>query len=228
MGGADIRAQFAAVPYGADAPEVLHQAVELGPRTKRTGKPGARERPDDDGAVGLEAGKAAGIEGRGRRERDECRQMAPDRRHHADAGIGIAEAGMDVHAAHQEAAHGLLHLYLEVAVTRLRRHPLLPPGREGVRGGRHRLRAVGLRRLDHQPPRLGERRAQVGYRGADPRVGLDLGAQQLRHHGMRAALALAAFHDARVGIGDEVARFRIDQEELFLDAEGECQAGFRH
>ena len=228
MGGTDIRAHLAAVPDRVDAPVVLHQAVELGPRTKRAGKPGARQRPDDDGPVGLVAGKAAGIEGRGRRERDERRQMAPDRRHHADARIRVSEAGMDVHAAHQEAAHRLLHRDLEVAVTRLRRHPLLPPGCERVRRGRHRPRAVGLRRLDDQAARLGKRLAQVRYRGADPRVGLHLGAQQLRHHRMRTAFPFATLHDPRVGVGDEVARFRIDQEELFLNAERERQSRLRH
>ena len=77
--------------------------------------------------------------------------------------------------------------------------------------------------VDHQPPRCLERLAQHRHRVADFRVRLDLGAEKLVHDPMRTCIRSARFKDARVGILQQVSEFRIDQEEFFLDTEGDRQ-----
>ena len=97
-----------------------------------------------------------------------------------------------------------------------------------MRRGGHCAGATGFGSFHDEPARLGESGAEVSNRVADPRVGLDLRAQELRHHLVRAALPFAPLHDRGIGIGDDVPRFRIDKEKLLLDAEREFQTRFRH
>ena len=119
------------------------------------------------------------------------RQVLPDSGHHADARIRIAEAGVDVHAADEGAAHGLLISGCEAPVALAGRGRLLAPRGEGMAGGGHDAGAVRFRRLDDQAPGLAQRLAHLGHRAADARVGLDLGAQELVHHLVRPARLLA-------------------------------------
>ena len=76
-------------------------------------------------------------------------------------------------------------------------------------------------RLDDDLARLAQRRAHLGYGTAHPRIGLNLGAQQLPHHLVRSAGPFASLEDAHVGSDQKVAGAGIDQEQLFLDAEGD-------
>ena len=57
----------------------------------------------------------------------EQRQVAPERGHDPDARVFVAEARMDVHAADQGAAHGLLVGGREAPVALAWRGRLLPP-----------------------------------------------------------------------------------------------------
>ena len=55
------------------------------------------------------------------------RQVAPERGHDPDARVFVAEARMDVHAADESAAHGLLIRRREPPVALAGRGRLLPP-----------------------------------------------------------------------------------------------------
>ena len=91
-------------------------------------------------------------------------------------------------------------------------------------GGRTQHRCpVRSRRLDDDSPGLAERLARLGHRLAYPGVGLDLGAKRLPRDLVRPDSGLAGFENARVGIGEEIARFRVDEKELLLHPEGYIQ-----
>ena len=205
-----------------------HDAVVVAPRQKRARHAGARQRAHDAQPAGLEPGLAAALEGRRRRQRVQQRQVAPDGGHHPDAGIGIAEAGVDVHAADDQPPHALLEGVGEPLVPLAGRDELrLPRGERMARRGHHR-RPVPRRRLHDQAPRLQQRLARLGHRPADLRGRLDLRPQGLVHHPVRPAPPLALLEDARVGVGQQVARPRVDEEELLLDAERDGQIRFAH
>ena len=90
-------------------------------------------------------------------------------------------------------------------------------------GGQH-PGAVCLRRRDDEAPGLAQRLAHLGHRVAHPRVGLDLGAEELAHNLVRPAGALAGRENALVRIGEEIAALRIDEKEFFLDPERDGEA----
>ena len=156
------------------------------------------------------------------------RQVAPQRGHHANARVGIGEAGVDVHAADDEAPYGLLKRHGKPLVALAGRGHLLPPCGERVRGGRQNRGAVRGRGVAYDPPRLAQRLAQLGHRRAHVRVGLDLGAEELADHPVRPARALAHLEDVAVGIGEYVARLRIDEEELLFDTERDIDIRVDH
>ena len=149
------------------------------------------------------------------------RQVAPQRGHHPDARVRVAEPGMNVHAADDEAPHAFLERRREARVALAPRDLLFPPPREGMGGGGHRRRPVPFRGFDDDPPRLAQRRAQLGHRAAHLRIGLDLGAQQLPHHLVRSAGPLAHLEDSLIGIDEQIARVGIDQKQLLLHPESD-------
>ena len=152
------------------------------------------------------------FERRRRRQRQQQRQVAPQRRHHANARVGVAEASVDVHPAHKEAPYALLVGDGEAAIALTRSGGLCRPLRERMHGCGHRRRAVPFGGLHHQPSRLDERRAQIGYGLAHPRVGFDLRAQELGNRLVLAGGAGAGLEDGLIGIGDHIAGIRIDEE----------------
>ena len=87
-------------------------------------------------------------------------------------------------------------------------------------GGQHRG-AVLRGRVDDEAPGLDEGRMDVRHGRADPGGGLDLGPEELGHDLVVAAVLLTFLEDARVWVGQQIARFRVYQKELFLDAEGD-------
>ena len=91
------------------------------------------------------------------------RQIAPDRRQDAYARIPIAEAGMDVYATDDGAAHGLLVRGRELSVTIPWRGGLIPPKHEGMGGGGHHCGAMLLGRFDDKPSGLAQHRAHFGH-----------------------------------------------------------------
>ncbi len=149
------------------------------------------------------------------------RQVAPERGHHPDARIRVAEAGVDVHAADEESVHVVLEGHRETFVALARRRHLRLPRSEGMGGGGHQRRAVALRRLEDDAPGLAQRLAELRDRGAHPRVGLDLRAQQLADDLVRPRRRLARLEEGGVRVGQQVARNRIDEEELLLDPKGD-------
>ena len=219
VGRADVPPQLAAVLDRLHASIVGHQPVVLGPRPQRAGKAGARQRADDVRPVRLEPGLAPGVEGRRARQGEQQRKISPRRGHDPDARIRVAETGMNVHTADEEPPHALLQRDRRTLVTLLGGDRLHPPCREGVSGGGHHRDPVFLRRLDHQPARLAQRRAQPGDRAANLGIGLDLRTQEFRHHLVRPALPFAFLENAGIGLGQDVAGLRIDEEELLFDAE---------
>ena len=93
----------------------------------------------------------------------EQRQVAPDCRHDPDARVRIAEAGVDVHATDDGAAHGLLIPDLELSVTIPRRGGLIPLNRKGMGRGGHHRGAVPLGRLHNEPAGLAQRPAHFRH-----------------------------------------------------------------
>ena len=223
--GADVPPQLAAALDELHVPISVHEPVEVGPGRQRGGEAGARHSPHDRQPVRLEPGLAPAGERRRRRQRVHQRQVAPDRGHHPDALVVVAEAGVDVHAADHEPPQALLERDREPLVALAWRDHLCPPRREGVRRGGHHRRPVFGRRRDHQPARLAQRLAHFGHRPADLRAGFDLRPEELGRRDVRPAVPRALVEDAAVRVGQQVARLRVDEEELFLDAERD--AGLR-
>ena len=91
-------------------------------------------------------------------------------------------------------------------------------------GGGHHLAAVPFSRLDDEPPGLAQRLAHLRHPAAHPRVGLDLGAEELVHDLVRATIRLARLEDSFVGIGEEIAGIGVDEKELLLDPERDPEA----
>ena len=224
----DVPPQFAAVLDELHPPVGRHDAFVVRPGQERARHAGTRQRAHDAQPAGLEPGLAAVVEGRRRRQRMQQRQVAPDGGHHPDAGIGIAEAGVDVHAPDDQPAHALLEGVGEPLVTLAGRDELRLPRAERVAGRGHHRRPVPRRRLHDQPAGLAQRRARLGHRSAHLRGGLDLGAERFVHDRVRPALPLALLEDARVGVGQQIARLRVDEEELLLDAERDGEIRFAH
>ena len=75
-------------------------------------------------------------------------------RHDAHTAVGIAETGVNVHAADEQFPDGLLVGNGELFVSLVGRGDLLVPGREGVGGRGHDRGAVFCRRVDDEPPGL--------------------------------------------------------------------------
>ena len=107
-GGPDVPPEFAGVVDEVHALVVGDQAVEFGAGAEGARQAGAGEIGHEIEAEGLEAGFATFDEGRRRGQRVEDGQVAPDGGHDADARVGIAEAGVDVHAADQESTDAVL------------------------------------------------------------------------------------------------------------------------
>ena len=74
---------------------------------------------------------------------------------------------------------------------------------------------VAARRLDDDTARLLETRPELSDGGTDARIRLDLGAEQLVNDTVLSGRALAIVEDRGIGVGDDVARFRIDDHQLF-------------
>ncbi len=70
------------------------------------------------------------------------RQVAAHGRHDPHSAVGVAEAGVDVHAAHEQLAHRLLIGHGELLVALAGGDDLVVPGREGMGGGGQDLGAV--------------------------------------------------------------------------------------
>ena len=170
----------------------------------------------------------------------EQRQVAAHGRHHPDAAAAVPESRVDVHPAHEQFPYGLLVGHGELFVAPSGRDDLAVPGREGMGGGGQHPGAVLRGRVDDEAAGLDEGRMDVRHRRADPGGGLDLRPEELGHDLVFPAVAVARLEDAWIGIGQQVARFRVDQKELFLDAEcdgegirdyafrhGSSRAGFR-
>lgn len=66
---------------------------------------------------------------------------------------------------------------------------------------------------------------QRRHRAAHFRVGLDLRAEILVHHLLRAGVGSRRFKDTRVRVGQQIPRVGIDQDELLLDAKHDRQFG---
>ena len=81
-------------------------------------------------------------------------------------------------------------------------------------------------RLDDQPTRLAQGRAQLPHRPTDSGVDLYLRAQKLRHHLVCSGVSLAGPENTRVGLDQKIAALRVDEKELLLHAErdGELSA----
>ena len=147
--------------------------------------------------------------------------MSPHRAHHPDSQIRRAEPGMDVHAADEEPPHFLLERDLGLLVSPSLGDSLLVPSREGMGGRGDGRGAVAARPIDDDVSGFVEARAQLGDGRADPRAGLDLGAQELVDDLVRPAVGHAGLEDGGVGIGDDAAGFRVHDHQLLFDAQGQ-------
>ena len=148
-------------------------------------------------------------------------QVATDGGHHADARVRIAEPGVHMHSAGDEAPQAFLERDREPFVAFLRRRQLGVPRREGMGRCGHHCAAMPFGGVDHQSAGFHQCPPHLRHRLANTRVGLDLGAEELRHDLVRRRVALAVGNDRRIRIADKVATVRVDQEELLFDAEGD-------
>ena len=140
--------------------------------------------------------------------------------HGVDGKGAVLDADVDVHAKDQQALCQQLHLLEHALVARERRHRLLLPAAEGVRGrGGHRqpfLRG----QADDKAALVGQFFLQLIQRVADRRAQLDHRLVQLRlevaldHHDL---VAFEKLRDkraqlARLGVDDLVFLFNADRE----------------
>ena len=151
--------------------------------------------------------------------------MRPNRGHHPDAQVRGPEPGMDVHPAHEEPPHLLLEGDLGLLVPPPLGDPLLVPPREGMGGRGDDRGAVAARPVDDDASGFAEALAKLGDGRADPRAGLDLGAQELVDDLVRPAVGHAGLEDGGVGIGDDVAGIRVHDHQLLFDAQGQVHGG---
>ena len=119
------------------------------------------------------------------------RQITSQRRHHANAVVGVAETGVNVQTAIDGATHAFLedHRKVTVAVS-LRGHLLLPAPERVRRHGNH-LGTVLPGRVRHKLARLAQRLTHFSYRVAYSGIGFDLRAKKLVNHLVRARVSLA-------------------------------------
>ena len=211
--------KFAAVLDKLHPSEVLNQVLECFPGVERSRQSSARHASEEREAVRLEAGFPSATEGRRSGERVEQRQIPPHRRHDPDAAVLVAEPGVDVHTPHEQFPYGLLVGHGKLFVAMSGCDDLVVPCREGMGGCGHDPRAVLRRRVDDQSPGLHQGRANVLNGCTNPGGGFDLGPEEFRHNFVIPAVLVAILEDAGVGIGQKIARSRIDQEELLLDAQ---------
>ena len=168
------------------------------------------------------------LKGRRGGQRVQQRQVPSHRRHDADARIGVAESGVDVHAPGEQAPDGVLKSDLEVRVAVARGRFLLAPRSEGMGGRGDDGGAVAGGGRRHDAPGFLDGRADFLDRVADPTGGFDLGAEKLGRDSVLAGVVLALRQNGRIGIGDQVAGCRIDQEEFLFDPQRDRQIVSRH
>ena len=119
-----------------------------------------------------------------------------------------------------------LERFDQAHVARLFGMALAAPVREGMRAGcdngkTHRLRDIGDARA--QACHLVVRLCGIGE---DRRYDFDLGLLQFERH-VLAEAALAGLDEALRHARSGMARTRVDEKKLFLDAEGECFGRYR-
>ncbi len=128
---------------------------------------------------------------------------------------------MDVHAANDEPPRHLLQVLGEKVVALLVGVLLGPPFGEGVGGGGDGGKAELIGDGGDRAAQMDEIGASLLHRVADAGADLDLRAQEFGAH--LAAQRLLAFGEQRGRrLGREVAGLLVDEEILFLDADGEA------
>ncbi len=151
------------------------------------------------------------------------RQEIAELIHQVVARLVVRHSEMHVHAADQQALRHALHVAGEQVVAVLVRVALLGPCRKRMRRGRDDAETVALRRPRRDAAQGGKLRPALRQRAAHGRADLELRAQELRRHAADLFRdRVLAFRQDRFGrIGGQVAALRVDQQVLFLDADGE-------
>jgi hypothetical protein len=232
--GPHIPPDLRAIGDAAGVDQPLHEAVEGRPGGEGLGQAGAGQVLEDDGAVGLQAGVAAGPEGRAGGQGQNVGQGVAHGVHAVDGEVAVLDPHVDVHAEDQHALGDDLMILHRLGVALVGGDLLAKPVREGMGGGRGDLQAaLGGQIVDGRS--LSKKRGfQLGHVVADRRAQLDHGGVQLRlDAGLELALldldgALFRLHE----LGDErfqLARLRVDDLVFFFDADGEggrCHHGW--
>ena len=205
-----------------DAPgldEQVDVAVELLDGLEQVGDAGARKTLEDLQAVGGEAGVAADPERRVGGQREDVRQEIARGVLELDGGLAVGHADVDVQAEDEVGAGDLLEIVQHALVALAGGDLLVNPVGKRVRAGGGDAEAGLFRQAGQVAAEAGDGAARAGDVVADLGADLDDRLVQL---GPDALLEedLAALDDL-LDVGFQLARDRVDDLELLLDAEGE-------
>ena len=220
-GGAQVPPDLARVLDDVVAHEQIDGVAVLLPALEAAGQARARQLLVGGEAVALEAGVLALGERRGGREHQQVRQEIARLVHEVDAQLVVLDADVHVHAADDEAAADAGEVAGDGLVALALGRLLRAPAREGVGGGGDGGEAV-LAGEARQRCGAGLASSAPAARGGGVHAGadLDLRLQELARH-LALQRLLGGFEQGVRHLAHEVPARAVDEQVLFLDADGE-------
>ncbi len=205
--------------------EEAHVPLVLVPAGEGVRHAAAGERPREDLAAGrVEAGADALVEGRARREGQQLRQEASQRRADPHRPVGSADPDVDVLDERHVAPRDVLEPFGDASVVRRVDQPHVLPARPGMRARARQRDPERVRELRQLRPVLREAGHGLGERLGAAGAHLDLRGDQLPREQVRERRVICR-RDELLEAVDEAERVRVEQGELLLDRKREVPTG---
>ena len=183
------------------------------------GQAGARQFAIGGETIALQPGLVRIPERRGRRQRNEQRQMGDHRAHHRKALLGIGKLHMHMHAAHHVAVADAAEILDHLLVARFRARLRHSPDRGRMRAAGHDGKAVFAGDLGDLAAQEAQLLARVADVDMDIARDLELRLQHLAH-GLAAGRPVRRLEQLVRRLHGDIERAPVGEEIFLLDAEG--------